>query len=91
MRTVRRSARPTDGFLTQIEGVGALIGNAQRTYQSAQVYGLILVAGLFSLVVDGVVSALEAYTFRHRTARHGEEIGGEGLTLESTPRFILTP
>jgi ABC-type nitrate/sulfonate/bicarbonate transport system permease component len=53
-------------ILTQINGVGALIGYAQRTYQSAQVYGLILVAGLFSFAVNGVVGLMEAYIFRHR-------------------------
>ena len=56
-------------FLTQLEGLGALIGTAQRTYQSARVYGLILVAGLFSLAVSGAVSLLEAYAFRNRPAR----------------------
>lgn len=56
-------------LLTQVNGVGALIGISQLNYQSAQVYGLLLVAGLFSLVVNGLVSALEAYTFRHRSAR----------------------
>lgn len=53
-------------IVTQLEGVGALIGNAQRTYQSAQVYGLILVAGLFSLVIAGAVAALQAKLLRHR-------------------------
>ncbi|MFP5377440.1 MAG: ABC transporter permease [Acidimicrobiia bacterium] len=55
--------------VTQLEGLGALIGSAQRTFQAARVYGLILVAGLLSLVVNGVVSGLEAHLFRHRAPR----------------------
>jgi ABC-type nitrate/sulfonate/bicarbonate transport system permease component len=53
-------------LLTQVKGIGALIGISQRNYQSAQVYGLLLVAGLFSLVVNGIVSVVESSTFRHR-------------------------
>lgn len=56
-------------YLTQLEGLGALIGAAQRTYKSPLVYGLILVAGLSSLAVNAVVSWAEAYAFRHRPAR----------------------
>lgn len=55
--------------VTQLEGLGALIGNAQRTYQAEKVYGLILVAGLFSLAINGVVSGLEAHLSRHRPSR----------------------
>jgi ABC-type nitrate/sulfonate/bicarbonate transport system permease component len=55
--------------LTQVKSVGALIGISQRNYQSAHVYGLLRVAGLFSLVVNGVVSGLEADSFRHRPER----------------------
>ena len=53
-------------LLTQVDGIGALIGTAQRSYLAGQVYGLILVAGLFSFVVNGLVSTLEAQAFRHR-------------------------
>lgn len=53
-------------IVTRIDGVGALIANAQRRYLSGQVYGLILVAGLFSFLVNGVVSTLQAYAFRNR-------------------------
>lgn len=55
-------------IVTQVDGVGALIAISQRNYLADQVYGLILVAGLFSLLVNGLVSALEAYAFRHRPA-----------------------
>lgn len=53
-------------ILTQVNGIGGLIAISQRNYLSAQVYGLILVAGLFSFLVSGLVSTLEAYTFRRR-------------------------
>ena len=52
--------------LTRVGGLGALIALSQRNYLSAQVYGLILVAGLFSLLVNGMVAVLQAYLFRHR-------------------------
>ena len=56
-------------IVTRINGVGALMAIAQRSYLSAQVYGLILVAGLFSFLVNGAVSTLQAYAFRHRPVR----------------------
>lgn len=54
-------------LLTQVNGIGALLGTAQRSYLAGQVYGLLLVAGLFSFAVNGLVSALEMHAFR----RHG--------------------
>lgn len=53
-------------IVTRLDGIGALMANAQRSYLAGQVYGLILVAGLFSFVVTAVVSLLQAYVFRHR-------------------------
>ena len=53
-------------ILTQVRGVGALLAIAQRNYQPARVYGLILVAGLFSLLVNGLVTALQDHLFRSR-------------------------
>lgn len=53
-------------LVSRVQGIGALIANAQRNYQSAQVYGLILVAGLFSFLVNGLVAMLETFAFRHR-------------------------
>ena len=53
-------------ILTRVGGLGGLIALSQRNYQAAQVYGLILVAGLFSFLVNGLVASLEAYLFRHR-------------------------
>jgi ABC-type nitrate/sulfonate/bicarbonate transport system permease component len=53
-------------ILTRVGGLGGLIALSQRNYQAAQVYGLILVAGLFSFVVNGLVASLEAFLFRNR-------------------------
>jgi ABC-type nitrate/sulfonate/bicarbonate transport system permease component len=53
-------------ILTRVGGVGALIAVSQRNYLSAQVYGLILVAGLFSFAVNAAVAEVDAYLFRHR-------------------------
>ena len=53
-------------ILTRVGGLGALIALGQRNYLSAQVYGLILVAGVFSFLVNGLVAALEASVSRNR-------------------------
>lgn len=53
-------------IVTRLDGLGALIATAQRSYLAGQVYGLILVAGLFSFLVNGVVSAVQAFAFRNR-------------------------
>lgn len=53
-------------FLTQVDGVGGLIATAQRSYLSDHVWGLILLAGLFSLLVGAVIAAVERYALRHR-------------------------
>lgn len=53
-------------IVTRLDGIGALIAVAQRSYLAGQVYGLILVAGLFSLLVNGLVSALQAFVLRTR-------------------------
>ena len=54
-------------FLTQVDGVGGLIATAQRSYLSAEVWGLILLAGLFSVSFNSLVAAVEARMFRSRT------------------------
>jgi ABC-type nitrate/sulfonate/bicarbonate transport system permease component len=53
-------------ILTRVGGLGGLIALSQRNYLSAQVYGLILVAGLFSFLVSGVVAVVEGWVLRHR-------------------------
>jgi len=53
-------------IITRVNGLGALITISQRNYQSARVFGLILVAGLFSFLVNGLVGTMEASVSRHR-------------------------
>lgn len=53
-------------FLTQVDGVGGLIATAQRSYLSAQVWGLILLTGVFTLLVTSLVAAAEGSVLRHR-------------------------
>ena len=50
--------------LTSIEGVGALMIGAQRSFQSAQVYGLLVLIGLFGFLVNDVFAAIEAILLR---------------------------
>lgn len=52
-------------ILTRVDGIGALIGLSQRNFQFARGYGLILVAGLFSLAVNALVSTLQSFALRH--------------------------
>lgn len=56
-------------ILTQVDGIGALIGLSQRNYEFARGYGLLLVAAAFSLGVNALVSVLEGYVVRHRPRR----------------------
>lgn len=53
-------------ILVELNGVGALITEAQRTFRSARAFGLIVVASMISLVVHSVVGALESVVFRYR-------------------------
>jgi len=45
-------------ILTSIEGIGALMIGAQRNFQSPQVYGLLVLIGLFGLLVNNVFARL---------------------------------
>lgn len=53
-------------IVTRVGGLGGLIALSQRNYLSGQVYGLILVAGLFSFLVNGLVALLEGAVLRNR-------------------------
>jgi len=53
-------------YLTAVNGVGALVGEAQRTFQPARVYALIVITGLLSLVVNAGVRHLENAVQRRR-------------------------
>lgn len=51
---------------TQVSGLGKLMETAQQNFQSAQVYGLVVVVGLVALVINLVVSVLEGFLLRYR-------------------------
>ena len=50
--------------VTSIEGIGALMIAAQRNFQSPQVYGLLVLIGLFGLLVNSVFAVFEAILLR---------------------------
>lgn len=58
-------------YLTAVNGVGALVGEAQRTFQPARVYALIVIAGLISLAVNAAVRSVDEQVRRRRTAGPG--------------------
>jgi ABC-type nitrate/sulfonate/bicarbonate transport system permease component len=53
-------------YLTAVNGVGALVGQAQRTFEPARVYALIVIAGLLSLIVNACVRCVEDVLQRRR-------------------------
>ena len=46
-------------YLTGVNGLGALVGDAQRTFQPARVYALIAITGVISLAVNSLVRSAE--------------------------------
>jgi ABC-type nitrate/sulfonate/bicarbonate transport system permease component len=52
-------------IITQVPGLGGLIITAQRNFLSAQVYGLVAIAGVLGLVVNVLVSLLEGVALRY--------------------------
>lgn len=59
-------------ILTRINGLGAMLGHAQANFQSAQVYALLVIAGLMGLAVNWVMMRCEtAVSLRMR----GEVLG----------------
>jgi ABC-type nitrate/sulfonate/bicarbonate transport system permease component len=48
-------------IVTRVDGVGALMGAAQANYRSAQVYGLLAIAGIIGFLVNWVVTCVESY------------------------------
>ena len=47
-------------IVTRVDGIGALMGSAQANYRSAQVYGLLALAGIIGFCVNWVVTRLES-------------------------------
>lgn len=54
-------------FVTNLAGLGSLLVNAQQNFASAEVYGLLVVAGILAFVVNVGVNLLEAPVLH----RHG--------------------
>lgn len=54
-------------FVTNLSGLGSLLVNAQQNFASAEVYGLLVVAGILAFVVNVGVNLLEAPVLH----RHG--------------------
>jgi ABC-type nitrate/sulfonate/bicarbonate transport system permease component len=57
-------------ILTSIEGIGALMIAAQRNFQSGQVYGLLVLAGLFGFVISNAFSMVQAVIMRRWPPRN---------------------
>jgi ABC-type nitrate/sulfonate/bicarbonate transport system permease component len=46
-------------IVTGVPGLGALLGEAQQNFQSALVYGLLIVAGVLGYLVNWLVTTLD--------------------------------
>jgi ABC-type nitrate/sulfonate/bicarbonate transport system permease component len=62
-------------MLTSLPGIGALMIQSQRNFQSAQVYALLVVVGLFGFVVNDLFAIIEAIVLRRWPARDGFRSG----------------
>jgi ABC-type nitrate/sulfonate/bicarbonate transport system permease component len=51
-------------MLTSLPGVGALMIQAQRNFQSSEVYALLIMIGLFGLIVNDLFLLVEAAVLR---------------------------
>jgi ABC-type nitrate/sulfonate/bicarbonate transport system permease component len=56
-------------MLTSLPGVGALMIQAQRNFQSAQVYALLVMVGSFGFVVNDLFAVVEAIALRRWPGR----------------------
>jgi ABC-type nitrate/sulfonate/bicarbonate transport system permease component len=56
-------------IVTKIDGLGALLGTAQATFKSAQVFGLLVIAGLLGFVVNWLVTRAESAVHGRLTGR----------------------
>jgi ABC-type nitrate/sulfonate/bicarbonate transport system permease component len=57
-------------ILTSIEGVGALMIAAQRNFQSGQVYGLLVLVGMFGFLLNNAFSIIQAVILRRWPPRN---------------------
>ena len=56
-------------MLTSLPGVGAIMIMSQRNYQSAEVYALLVLVGLFGFVVNDLFALIEGVIMRRRPPR----------------------
>lgn len=56
-------------ILTQVSGLGALIAKSQTNFESAQVYGLVAVAGVIALLLSILITLLDTYVNRYRAGQ----------------------
>jgi ABC-type nitrate/sulfonate/bicarbonate transport system permease component len=54
---------------TQVSGLGKLLSAAQQNFQSAQVYGIVVIVGVIALVINTLVSVVESFLLRYRPTR----------------------
>jgi ABC-type nitrate/sulfonate/bicarbonate transport system permease component len=54
--------------LTQVNGIGSLLLDAQRNYNSAEVYGLVIFTGILALTVNWLVEVMAAVLRRYDNA-----------------------
>jgi ABC-type nitrate/sulfonate/bicarbonate transport system permease component len=59
-------------MLTLVPGIGSLIVRAQREYQSAQVYGLLVLVGVLGFLLNNGFALVEGLILRHRPPRAHE-------------------
>jgi ABC-type nitrate/sulfonate/bicarbonate transport system permease component len=57
-------------ILTSIEGIGALMIAAQRNFQSGQVYGLLVLVGMFGFFLNNAFSIVQAVILRRWPPRN---------------------
>ena len=51
-------------IVTRVNGIGALMGEAQANFRSAEVYGLLLLAGIIGFLINVIVTVLEGLVRR---------------------------
>jgi ABC-type nitrate/sulfonate/bicarbonate transport system permease component len=61
-------------MLTLVPGIGSLIVRAQREYQSAQVYGLLVLVGMLGFLLNNGFALVEGFILRHRPPRAHESM-----------------